>query len=118
VRQFFAAHARVWTKVSTRFEIGARIRTKNSVLVSACDANHPTLIRSFLIDSGPRTPFATQITKIIFACADVCVARDVDTKANRHAQKNLVARRQHRNDVIAKSPYSIALFAMPLTWVR
>jgi hypothetical protein len=46
-----------------------------------------------LLDSGPRTPFARQILKIIFACADLGVACDVDAKLNGHAQKYFVARR-------------------------
>jgi hypothetical protein len=46
-----------------------------------------------LLDSGPRTPFARQILKIIFACADVASARDVDAKLNAHARKIFIARR-------------------------
>jgi hypothetical protein len=46
-----------------------------------------------LLDSGLRTPFARQILKNIFACADVGAACDVDAKLNGHAQKYFVERR-------------------------
>jgi hypothetical protein len=65
-----------------------------------------------LLDSGPRTPFARQILKIIFACADVSAACDVDAKPNGYAQKYFVARREQRNGVVAKCPYFIVLFAI------
>jgi hypothetical protein len=46
-----------------------------------------------LLDSGPRTPFARQILKIIFACADVGAACDVDAKLNARTRKYFVERR-------------------------
>ena len=46
-----------------------------------------------LLDSGPRAHFSQQIVKIIFACADVVAARDVDAKLNEHLRKFFVARR-------------------------
>jgi hypothetical protein len=67
----------------------------------------------FLIDSSPRTPFAQQIMKIIFACADVESARDVDAKRNTRARKSFVAKRQRQNTIVARSPCLIDVFALP-----
>jgi hypothetical protein len=63
-----------------------------------------------LLDSGLRARFARQFVKIIFACADVCAARDVDAKLNGRARKFFVARRRQRNTVVARSPYLIVFF--------
>jgi hypothetical protein len=67
-------------------------RTKNLRNTAARAANHPALIRSFLIESSPRTPFARQISKNIFACADVGAARDVDRESIAMSRKNFSAR--------------------------
>jgi hypothetical protein len=42
-----------------------------------------------LLESGPRTLFAIQFLKIIFACEDVGVARYADGKANECACKKI-----------------------------
>jgi hypothetical protein len=67
----------------------------------------------FLLDSSPRTLFARQILKIIFACADVESARAVEAKLNACARACVVARRHRRDSVVAKSPYFIELFTLP-----
>jgi len=45
-----------------------------------------------LIESSPRTLFARQISKNIFACADVSAARDVDGESIATLRKNFAAR--------------------------
>jgi hypothetical protein len=71
-----------------------------------------------LIDSSPRTPFARQFLKIIFACADVASARAVDAKLHVCARKIFVARRQQQDTVNAISPYFIGLFAVQKICIR
>jgi hypothetical protein len=71
-----------------------------------------------LIESSPRTPFAQQILKNIFACADVDAARDVDANLIECTNKLFCARKPQAIRVVARSPYFIDVFRIREIWIR
>jgi hypothetical protein len=93
VRQLRAAHSRAGTKKSRCEMSPARTISENLSAATARTANHLVLIRSFFARFRSAHTICAAILKIIFACADVGAACDVDAKLNGHARKFFVERR-------------------------